>query len=536
MKRPVDLSRLGLARRSRRLRPDAGSTMVTVLIIMMVLTIGGVALAAIAMNTATMVASSKHRTSAQMVVDGAIATQTIELMEGRLACDPVNQQTGSGRNGTAADSPAFTWTLDCTVSGETGTATLQARANVDGEEALHRAVFSYTAGAVTGTGGDITFFGESDVTFTAEVDAGTPENPVDVVIPKAGFVCQTEFWGSITAKKDIRTNGGCTIHGDVTSTEGTVKMSNSSDTITGDVVAGGSGESELNGSIGGSVHTAGPIAFSWSNRTIGGSVIADGDVKLRETRIQGSLTLPASKTLTKNSWEGGSYGSLNRPGSVAAPVLPELPDWFEYQHDPAEWGGYAVRTLSSSGSGPNTCGYFNSWPQTGWVEMANLTQNTILDARACSTLSTNAGTSPDVQLRHNLLILARQVDTTSSKWRAHSSAASQPSLWFVTEDPNPSDHAPTCGSGLGPLYLNHVGADTSIRTMAYSPCGIYVAGHSTFNGQLYGASWSYGGGLRFLADPIGLPGMESESGGGGGEETTGPSAFTLVSSQDMPIP
>ena len=113
----------------------------------------------------------------------------------------------------------------------------------------------------------------------------------------------------------------------------------------------------------------------------------------------------------------------------------------------------------------------------------------------------------------------------------------KPSVWFVTEDPNPADKAPTCVSPLGDLSLNHVGTTTALKAMAYTPCKIAVKGNSTFNGQVYGQYWSYGGGLNFIPDNISHPGMNAAGGGdsaGGGSPKVG--SFVLQSSQDVPIP
>ena len=531
---PRGVSRLSIA---ARLRHDAGSTMVTVLIVMLVLTIGGLAVSAVAMNTAVSVTDTRQRSAAQAEVDGAIATKSVELMTGRQPCSTAAQQTGELHNGPVATTPKVNWTLDCSVVGTVGTATLQARANVGGKQALRKAVFSYEATPPPPSYGDMTFFGTTVVTFTTEVHPGSPGKPMTLVLPKTGFTCQGEIWGSVVASGDIRINGsGCQVHGSLTSVNGVIYGNQADAKIDGDVTTGGSGTNVVYGTVGGNVHTKGNLSFSHDSRTVAGSVVAGGNVELRKSKVVGSITMRGSSSFTTT---GGTYGALIKLATVPDPQLPNLPPWFEFQYKPSEWPTFTnVITLSASlpKENPLSCGYYNSWPQKGWTDLNSLTQKTVLDGRACSELSTNAGTSPVVKLPQDLLMLAKAFDTTSSSWSAASGLSEKPSVWFVTEDPNPADKAPTCSSGLGEVKLNHVGTTTSIKAMVYTPCKVNIAGNSTFNGQLYGAGWDHGGGINFLPDMVGLPGMSASSGGSqpGGVPQAG--SFVLQSSQDMPIP
>lgn len=532
---PRGVSRLSLAARLRR---DSGSTIVTVLIVMLVLTMGGLAISAIAMNTAVSVTDTRNRSAAQAEVDGAIATKSVELMTGRQACNASAQQKGELYNGPVATTPKVNWTLDCSVAGTVGTAVLQARANVGGEQALKRSVFTYEVEPPLPGYGDMNFYGNAVVVFTAEVHPGTAAHPITLVLPNAGFRCQGEVWGNVIAKGDIEINGaGCQVHGDLVSVDGVITGNQADARVFGNITTGGTGTNVVYGVVDGNVHTKGPISFSWSNRKVSGSVVAGGNVQVRATQIVGSLTIPASATATTTS---GSYGSLVQPAAVPGPTLPKLPPWFEFQYKPSDWAGFDnVITLSASlpTTNPLSCGYYNSWPQKGWTDLNAITLNTVLDGRACPELSTNAGTSPAIKLPHNLLILAKKMDTTSSTWDAAPGMPQKPSVWFVTEDPNPADKAPTCVSPLGDLNLNHVGTTTALKAMAYTPCKIAVHGNSTFNGQVYGQYWSYGGGLNFVPDAITLPGMNTAGGSATpGEGTPKVGSFVLQTSQDMPVP
>jgi hypothetical protein len=159
----------------------------------------------------------------------------------------------------------------------------------------------------------------------------------------------------------------------------------------------------------------------------------------------------------------------------------------------------------------------------------------IIDARACSTLSSNNGSKPTLGIKTNVVLLAKKFDLSGLTVKAGSGVAGKPKFWVMTEDPIPADNAPTCGSGYGELLINGTVTDLTVKAMAYSPCLIRVAGgayglQDKWNGSFYGGGWSYGGGLTFTADPIGVPGMgvdESGSAGGGG-------LGALISTRDVP--
>ncbi len=517
-----------------RLRRDAGSTLVTVLIVMLVLTIGGITLSTIVLSTAGTVVNTRDRSAAQAEIDGVITAKSVDLMAGRLTCNTSAVTTGQATNGTST--VPVDWSLSCEETGAVGTATISAEASVGGERAKHSAVYSYQIAPAQPGYGDMTFFGNTVVTFTEQVHPGSPEKPITLVVPNAGFECMTEIWGSVVVRDNIEIkSSACKVHGDLISVQGVVRGNQADAVVDGNITTGGTQTNVIYGTVGGSVHTKGGIDFSWSNRTISGSVVTGGNVELRQSRILGSLTTSTTATVKKSS---GSFGSHIKLSTVPEPTLPHLPTWFEFQYKPAEWPGFTnVITLSPSlpSGNPLSCAYYNSWPQKGWPELASIPTNTVLDGRACDRLSTNAGTSPVVKLPHDLLILMKKFDSTTSTWMAAPGTTQKPSVWFVVEDPNPADHAPSCTAGAGDLALNHAGATTTIKAMAYTPCTIRIQGGSTFNGQLYSAGWSYGGGITFLPDEIALPGMSSgnpgEAGPGG---SGGPIAgsFVLQSSQD----
>lgn len=290
------------SRRRACIHVDAGSTLVTVLIVMLVLTVGGLALSAIVVKTTVVTADTSSRSSAQAEVDGAIAVQSVELTEGRLTCDPGAQKTGTLKNGASA--VAVNWTLDCSVTGLVGTATIQARANVNGQQAMRNAVFTYAVTpkpAITyGSPADpIMMFGEN-TTFNSNNIVVDPARPVNVTIPYGNFTCNTRFPGNLTVKGNITVQGGCEVTGNMISVTGAIDGPGLK--VGKDVLA--YGKIKMGGSslIGGNLYSlTGGLEMPSGDR-VSGDAAVKGDIVLNSGAfIGGNLSSSAGRITTFNS-------------------------------------------------------------------------------------------------------------------------------------------------------------------------------------------------------------------------------------------
>ena len=503
---------------------DRGSSLVSVLVVMLVLSIGGLALAAIVTNTTSVLSDSRSTAQSRSAADAGLADAVTALRRGTLACPGVLKDVKV--DAADAASPRYSYSVTCGA----GIATITATGTAGSGMTTTQAIYAYTetpAGA-----GDMVFFGTNDVKFTEEVKTVGMGRLLDIIVPQATFVCQSYIPANFTIGGDIKTSNGCTIKGNVRAT-GIVNVCCGTDTFEGDLSTSGTGTGVMRGTVLGNLHANGPLTFGWEGKRVAKSVTTSGNITtLGNVRIEGSLTLPASKSLTMA--DGVVMGGISRPTSVSGPTPPTLPPWFEYKYKASDWPGYSVVTLANSGTGPGTCSYFNSSPGTGWAMLPTYTGATVIDARACTTLSSNNGSNPVLSIRTNLVILARGMDLTTLTMKAASGLSSKPKVWFITEDVTPGDTKPTCGSGYGPIIINGTVTDTSITAMAYTPCKIDVGGGAggiddAWNGAFYGGGWNYGGGLTFTADPIGVPGMTSGGAGGSGSGTLG----ALVSQRDI---
>lgn len=513
---------LVISRLRRRATQDGGSALLSVLIVMLVLTVGGLVLATVVTNTSGVLADSRSKAQSRAAADAGMAEVVASLKRGDIPC-------GDSDSGVAVDgggSPEYDYRITCTE----GTVTIRVNAAVDGARTAVESIYAYTPEEYNG--GDMVFFGTGNVTFTQEVKTSAGGRLLSIIIPMASFTCQSFIPANITAYGDIDANGGCTIGGSAISATGVLDMCCGTDVIEGDVATSGTGTSTVRGMLKGNLHTNGPVTFGWEGKQVAGSATINGNAQLGNVKINGSLTVPSSKTITAQS--GTVVGGTVRPSTVPGPTPPVLPPWFEYKFDAADWSGYQIVALTSSGSGNTSCNGFNSSPGSAWTALGTYTSPVVIDARACSTLSSNNGSNPTIELKSNVVLLAKKFDLSGAKFKAAAGVAGKPKLWVMTEDPTPGDSKPTCPSGYGDLLVNGTQADLTIKAMAYTPCRINVAGgaygvQDKWNGTFYGGGWNYGGGLTFTADPIAVPGMGEEESGGAADGTLG----SLLASRDV---
>ncbi|MCA0250946.1 MAG: hypothetical protein LCH76_01375 [Actinobacteria bacterium] len=492
--------------------------MITVLVTMLVLSLLALTMASLVTSTAGSLLGTRNNAEARAAADAGMAAlvakarQTpdgfcnLSIASADESPDPPVYQAESG---------------DCASEQVTFTSTGHGS---DGAQTTIEAVYGYTEPSLPGGAGDMVFFGNT--TFTQEVKTySLDDDLLSIVIPTGDFTCMATIPGNILLGGDFYTKGNCKIAGGVAA-GGRMDMSNAPDRVEGSVTMAGTGSNTVQGSIGGSLRTGGTINFTGGGQRVYGNVESAGDVKLGNYRIDGTLTLPASKTLTMNT--GIVAGGISRPSSVTAPTAPTFDSWFDYSYKASDWPGFTVKTLVNSGSGPGTCGYYNNWPAEGWFDLASLSSPTVIDARNCSNLSANSGKNPVVAVKTDLVFVAKSFDLT---YLTINSASGNHKLWWIVEDKTENSQ-PTCSGGAGNIMINHTVMAKELTTMAYTPCVVSVHGTSKWTGAFYGGSFNYGGGMTFHGDPIALPGQPTGEGGpAGGAGGAGAKVLTAVISQ-----
>lgn len=515
----------------RRLHDDAGSTMVVVLIVMLVLSIGGLALAAVVTNTTIGLAHSRDTAQSRAAADAGLAAAIVQARQTKSICASPSPTPSLYATSAAGSQPEYSVTVTCE---EGGHLVFSSRGTgADGAVTVTQAVFEYSVDMISYGSSDMYFYGEttfSSGTLTHALNGDL----LSIVIPFGGFTCNAAVPANIVVSGNIKTQGNCNVEGSVVA-GGTINMSNNSDTVRGNLIASGAASSVVRGTVGGRLQTGGALSFSGGNKTIGGSVIAGGAVVLDGEKIAGSLTLPPAASLNPTNPTTAQVAKGVIRQAIAPPVLPQMPAWYDYAFDESDWDSFSGEqfadpvVLSTNNVDPaKRCSYFTSWPNAGWTALSNLTTPTIIDARACGTFTSQNGGNPVATLKTSVAILANSFDLGNLTIKAATGAS--PNLWFLTDD-RVQDGAPTCSSGQGGLSINGTVITSPVRAMVYTPCSIDVQGQNidTWNGNFYSQSFQYGGTFNFTGDPISIPGLEEASVVTGTTQTLG----SLISQRDV---
>ncbi|MGN8551666.1 UNVERIFIED_CONTAM: hypothetical protein OHV15_03655 [Microbacterium sp. SLM126] len=524
---------------------EEGSALIAVLVIMLVLSVGGMALAAIVTNTSGILSDARSTTQSRAVADAGLADALGLAKRSGSFCGLTLEDDLPSGNGVT---PEYSVTTTCDTTAKTVTFTSIGRAGSG--ETTTRAVYNYTSGS-TGHGADMVFY--SDTTFTKEVLTSTASNGLlSIVIPSGGFECMVHTPANVIASGDLVTKSGCVIDGNAR-VGGKVTMNGAADTIKGSLTASSTASAKLEGQILGDITLGGGLTTGWNNRTYPGKVSVRGNVNLASNSIAGTVTIPKA-----NYVEYDGYLKINSPtatsprvagglvwqDTVPIPTAPTFDPWFDYTYNVADWRPFngvtfTEITLVNSGNGPWTCNRFkDNNPQTsgaaGWRELGALTTPTIINATACGTLTSNNGSVPNVALGTDIVFIAKSFDLTQLTFTAKSGAS--PRLWYIVNDGAPTGAGagvPSCTNGAGNIVSNHTDM-AGVTAMLYTPCTIKIEGNSKWTGAFYGGAFSYGGGMTFVGANIALPGMPASATLPGAGTSSSSALGTLVSRGDLP--
>ena len=503
---------------ARRLRGDGGSTLVVVLIVMLVLSIGGLALATIVTNTTSGLARSRGTAQSRAAADAGVAAAVAQARRTGQFCS----------TSLLSADPDFTVVGTC--SGDQVTFRSTGKGS-DGATTRTDATFAVIPPSSPGTGADMIFFASTKFTQEVVSHAGVNGDLLSIVVPGGGFTCQAEIPGNIVTAGEFKTSGGCDVQGDVYA-NGRYNSQQTDTHIHGDLVAASTVTgTNKNAHVG--------------MGTVDGDMTVGGDLNLDQGTVGKNLVVGG--TLTKPGTVGGT---ITQNGAKPAPLnFAALGySWFDYAYQLSDWPGFTEHKLTTTGSGPDTCSAFNSYPGSGWTNLSSLsTAGPIaIDARACPALSSNMGGNPVVTLSHDLVLAAGSFDLTLLKIQA--AEGTDPHVWFVVDDAKTpgstyctsscaENSSPDIPSAGGSIKINGTTIAEGVTAMAYTPGVVDVRGIDPLDewrGALYGGSFNYGGGLQFWGVPIALPGQASGSdpteGGSGQDGSLG----GLLSQRDVP--
>lgn len=524
-----------------RSKQDAGSTFVTVLIVMLVLTIGGLTLSAIALNTVSSVSSAQHRSAAQAEVDGAVAIKTVDLMQGRLKCGAA---PGTIRNGSASPNDV-SWKLTCVSGDVTGTATLTVETIVDGEKARREAVFGYELLPKSEPLGNAALITKAPLNLAAlDIKRVSGGPAADVwIVPDPGingdFTCNSggAIAGSVfLAQGQVVGSGGCKVSGDIYS-KGDVAIASGTG-IGGDLVSlEGSIKVTGGNSIAGSIFAAKDVTGSGLSERFVENIHAGRNLQLAggSPSARGAITYGENFTRPANpAISAWAVGTVEKR-VVAPPAVPVA----------AKWKGIAksdLDTLVADGkfervAWSGACNY--SYGHAMVAKIAGLTKPTLIDASACDgTTAAKRAELPqwqDINVKTDIIFMAPSFNLVGPKFKSADGAEHK--VWVIA----PENPAVNCAT-LQPINVQGaqmLPAGTSkITGLIFTGCTV----HFNNSGEDWQGTVQAGamtGKPNFWYKPIAFPGQELP----GAPESPGdgidagriiPGSFVLNSVRDLP--
>jgi Tfp pilus assembly protein PilX len=495
---------------------EGGSALVTVLVVMLVLGLLTVTLAAAVVNTTRTTVGVRGSLQAQAAADAGMsaAIAAVKSADVCTATVPAGTVPGSGSGA------AYTATVSCDAAHTA--VTITATGTADGSTSTVTAVYGLVAQTTevsdpSKTPVGLVLYDASTMGQVTLLAHGG--NEPQIVAVTGTFGCRLTVPGNLLVGGSVTSSDGCNVQGDIWA-GGTVDFSGGATSVRGDITAAGTGLSKINSAVGAAtagaplslVRTGGPLDLTWSGARMHADVLARGDVTVNNRVIDGSVTLPSSASTSING--GRIAGGTVKSGSIPAVPPPTVPGWFDYRYKASDWPGANVLTLRASGSGSGTCDAFNAWPNQGWKDLATATGTVVVDARACTRLTSNAGGNPAPAIKaDNVVILAQRFDTTGLKMTA--AAGTSPKVWFITED-TVADGKPSCPLGADRANFNTNGADLEgVRSLIYTPCRLSVSGGGVLLGSLYTNGFDSGGQITIKGELMTLPGQARPDGGYG---------------------
>jgi hypothetical protein len=502
----------------RRNADDGGSALVTVLVVMLVLGLLTVTLSAAVVNTTRTTVGVRGSLQAQAAADAGMSAALVAARSGDACAATVAPGTLPG-SGSGAE---YSATLSCDA--EKTALTIVATGTADGSRSSVTAVYGLEAKtaevsdpAKTPVG--LVLYDASTMGQVTLLAHGG--NEPQLVAVTGTFGCRLTVPGNLLVGGNVTSSDGCNVQGDIYA-GGTVDFSGGATSVVGDVLAAGTGTTKLNSAVGSAtagaplstVHVNGPLDLLWpgSGTRMHADITARGDVTVNSRTVDGRILLPTGRNVSING--GRVVGGTTTSGDVPVLPAPTIPGWFDYTYKASDWPGAVVVTLRASGSGSGTCDHFNAWPNQGWKDLANYTGTVVVDGRACTQLTSNAGGNPaPVVKADNIVVLGKRFNTTGLKMTG--AAGTSPKVWFITED-TVADGKPTCPLGNNAANFDTNGANLEgVRSLIYTPCRLSVSGGGVLVGSLYTNGFNSGGQITIKGELMTLPGMARPDGGYG---------------------
>lgn len=545
-------------------REDRGSAIVNVLVLMIVTSIVAVGIGTSVIVSGDVTMTTTQDVRADAAADAGIDYARAQIVSGDPGCDTdgwdQRNQTPSfvvgepryfaadGITELACTTPllstvAYARVVSTGYSSATSSASTQVGAEFE--------VTPATPAASEGTGPAAYVYGGGSINaFTISVPAGVTE-PGDLNIPTGNLNCSTvstiqgsvivstgtatlsnacRINGNLEAKGDINLKNTSRVGGHVHSSTGKVKIDGSSVVVGSDVKAGGSIDGIAGGSVGGSVLGVGSQSWSFNptNATVAGNITIGGTL----TTWGYAWNVPSASApdyekaayhLTTTTHRVGGTIAQNQTGLASqAPVLPTVPQWGDWSnYSNAEWAEHGFTTVltwpsnaCSVSSGPPISDPSNAVYQL-MQQIRSATTPTVVNALGCSSVNFSLSAQLNLALKTDVVFVGRAF--TLEGMTLNSADSTDRNVYFLIPDSltavAPATPVPNCGySGCAFATNNAVTVGSHLAAIVYTPGQVSLSNQTQWRGQLYANSLTVSSGDGLVFVPVGIPGMDLDSG------------------------
>ncbi|MBD8023872.1 polymer-forming cytoskeletal protein [Microbacterium gallinarum] len=504
---------------------DGGSTLVSVLVIMLVLSVGALTLAAIVTNTTGILVDSRSTAQSRAAADAGLADAIARAGRDDVCGAPLTPAAAFANGAT------YSVERDCTVSDRvrfTSTGTTP-----DGSRTVTEAVFEIPPAPAP-------LMKEPALVTRAPLDLSAltiksvdPADPATVwVVPDAGvsgdFSCNSggaiagsvylpagtvfgaggcEVQGDVYAEKSVTIGSGTEIRGDLVSLNGSVSITGGN-TIDGSIYAKGDvNGSGLSGRFVESIHAVGNLNLA------GGAPVARDRIT-----YGGAFTYPHSG---HDAWAVNSV----RKTVVSPPQLPTAPAWEGFTQ--AELDALVASKLFTKVSWAGACTH--SWNHPMKSVLESLTAPTLVDASGCTRVDL-PGQWSDLKVKTDIIFVAPSFNLVGQNFI--SGDGNEHRIWMISPEVPGRNCAPVPVINAQGVKMSPMGS-SKISGMIFTQCTVYFANASeNWQGSIHAGTMT--GKPNFWYKPVGFPGKEPP----GAEDEDGgdaqPAIGRLISLRDLP--
>ena len=541
---------------------DRGSTLVSVIVVMLVLTVIALTTAAVTVNTTRGLVTTRTTAQARAAADAGLAAVIAAFRrEGDCPAPLPSSPTDDLRYTTTCDDSSSSQVI-FTSTGEPDTAAaskieavyrLPATAPQKEAALITRAPLaldSLTIKAVDASDpSTVWVIPDSGVAGDFKCDhggaiAGSVYLPTGGVYGSGGCVVAGDVYG----KGDMTIGGGTKLGGDVVSPKGGAEIGGGSASgggvyaegsitirtgakMAGDVVSQNGNVTLIGGpKIDGSIHAKGNVTASGLSGNDVQSIYARGNLTLGDSNVPvardkiaygGTFTHPTYHG--DAAWAANSVTKTTTQPVVNAPELPIKPEWVGFSQDDLD--ALVGANLFAKVTWTGACTHSWNHPMKAVIE--GLTSPTLVDASMCSRVDLPSQWG-DLKLKSDVIFVAPSFNLVGQNFISGDDQEHR--IWIISPEIAGRNCAAVPVVNVEGVKMSPKGK-SKISGMIFTQCTVHFAnGSEEWQGSIQAGKMT--GKPNFWYQPVGFPGHEAP-GAGDDDDAGGAGSLVLVSLREV---